>query len=441
MPTYSFPSTFNSASSGPVPMDLDTFTPAKKFDKTKVRCYNCNKHGHFARECRMPHPRPLHPGRSRMSIRSLLRPSQDTAIHKRTPQPSAGTSQASPQTVDDFLSTVKKESSVPPLSLNLFTLDMGDTPERSLPIYAAAVSGRPSRFKKSIISSAVDVIADTGAQDNYIRSDVVKKINAEYYPLDEPRSIAGAGKTTTRGFARFKLKIGTIEEEIGAYVLDKNTGFRYDILLGRTFLGNHNVIFDWKDNTLRFHSSKTNATIVVQAIPNPKSLPVKEIYTTNIKEGSDESLVEGKDLLSSEDNDESDFELVTSPEVSAKSGVKEEDDEEPAEENETSKLKKLGLKLKEMCVQHFPKCFRKKPVKIRGRPHSPRENLEIKKFVDEALADGVIEPSTSPWSAPIILVPKKNGSQIFTTLDLKSGYWQVPIAEEDRQKTAFTCRY
>ena len=85
---------------------------------------------------------------------------------------------------------------------------------------------------------------------------------------------------------------------------------------------------------------------------------------------------------------------------------------------------------------------------------------------------GVIEPSTLSYSAPILLVPKADGSyrfyvdfralndatitevfplpsvreclvllhgsNLFTTLDLYSGYWQIPIAKGHRRKTAFS---
>ena len=91
--------------------------------------------------------------------------------------------------------------------------------------------------------------------------------------------------------------------------------------------------------------------------------------------------------------------------------------------------------------------------------------------VQQMLASDVIRPSNSPWASPLVMVKKKDGSlrfcvdfrQLnaatvkdahplpriddlpnalhgpcwFSTLDLKSGYWQVPIMERDKEKTAF----
>ena len=93
--------------------------------------------------------------------------------------------------------------------------------------------------------------------------------------------------------------------------------------------------------------------------------------------------------------------------------------------------------------------------------------------IEEMLEEGVIRNSASPWASPVTLVPKKDGSirfcvdyrrvnsvtekdtsplpliqdifdqvggsAIYSTLDLKSGYWQLPVAEADIHKTAFRC--
>ena len=112
---------------------------------------------------------------------------------------------------------------------------------------------------------------------------------------------------------------------------------------------------------------------------------------------------------------------------------------------------------------------------IRHRPYrTPLNNRRIvDNAIDEMMKAGIIERSQSAWAFPLVVVKKKDGSErmcvdfrslnkivepisfpipriddilsqlgeakYFTTLDLKSGYWQVRLDEESKKKTAFTC--
>ena len=112
------------------------------------------------------------------------------------------------------------------------------------------------------------------------------------------------------------------------------------------------------------------------------------------------------------------------------------------------------------------------PVRQRAYRASPTVRNEIRKQVDTLLDQDVIEESHSPWSSPIVMVKKKDGSYrfcidyrklnkvtvkdshplprtddtldalsgsvYFSTIDLSSGYWQVAVHPEDSEKTAFT---
>ncbi|CAF1253603.1 unnamed protein product [Rotaria sordida] len=102
---------------------------------------------------------------------------------------------------------------------------------------------------------------------------------------------------------------------------------------------------------------------------------------------------------------------------------------------------------------------------------APARRQVVEENLQEMLKDNIIVPSKSPWASPVVLAPKKDGTLRFcidyrklnamtirdaypipriddtldslqeakfiSTLDLRTGYWQVEMDEKSRQKTAF----
>lgn len=113
------------------------------------------------------------------------------------------------------------------------------------------------------------------------------------------------------------------------------------------------------------------------------------------------------------------------------------------------------------------------PIKQPGYRMPLTKRQKVEECVQEMLQDKIIQPSSSSWSSPITLTDKRDGStrfcvdyrklnaitrkdahplpliqdvfdqvagsKIFSTLDLKSGYWQVPMESSSIPKTAFSC--
>ncbi|GJV34833.1 putative reverse transcriptase domain-containing protein [Tanacetum coccineum] len=83
---------------------------------------------------------------------------------------------------------------------------------------------------------------------------------------------------------------------------------------------------------------------------------------------------------------------------------------------------------------------------------TPSEMKELSEKLKELSDKGFIRPSSSPWGAPVLFFKKKDGSiddlfdqlqgsSIYSKIDLRSGYHQLRVREEDILKTAFRTRY
>lgn len=124
-------------------------------------------------------------------------------------------------------------------------------------------------------------------------------------------------------------------------------------------------------------------------------------------------------------------------------------------------------------VEHHIRLRDEKPFRERSRRLAPADIEDVRRHLKGLMAAGIVKESRSPYASPIVVARKKNGdvrmcvdyrtlnsrtipdqyitprvedaldclagSQWFSVLDLRSGYYQIAMAEEDKEKTAFIC--
>jgi predicted aspartyl protease/transposase InsO family protein len=274
-----------------------------------------------------------------------------------------------------------------------------------------------------------DAVVDTGATHTLLRSDLFLQ---EIGPRGKPQSLvtAGGGSLRTEGVVTVKgfLRDSPIVVQ-ALLVKDLHVPF----LIGLDWLEAQQAVVDMKRRCIHY-GDDLRQTLYSRTLRKP--LPGGPIQTAELAPGIPDS---ARVALTKVLEDYADRFAETGP----------------------------------LCRTTEVRVFLKNPTPFRLGPfrQSEQKKRQIQEDVEQMMADGVIEPSSSPYLSPVVLVPKKDGStrfcvdyrrlnsqtedeattlpliletlkdlgtaKVFSSLDLRHGYWQLKLHPETKPLTAF----
>ena len=322
-------------------------------------------------------------------------------------------------------------------------------------------------FPARVLKCATSVLIDTGATHCFIDKAFAERLGLRVVPQIGQVACGGDMQATTSGFAEFPLKMQSFHGIVQCYVLEMPS-HGFDIILGESWLTPHEAVLDYGSRTVTYcqagkskslHSG-SRATADTACADSSLLLmsaeELREFYT----EFQSETRRAGQKAFTV-------FVHVQEapkarPEGRAKEIVEEYRDVFGDTPPGLPPLRTIG---------HTIDTGDHPPISKPAYRLSPKEKEEVQRQVTELLGKGLIQPSQSPYGAPVLFVQKKDGTlrmcidyralnavtvkdkyplpriddlfdklkgaQFFSSLDLRSGYHQIRIAEADVQKTAF----
>ena len=355
-----------------------------------------------------------------------------------------------------------------------------------LPVYSLVLNGEEPG--KSVV--------DCGASTLYINETTAKRMGLEITTI-KPRKVKIADKDTVMvdGYCTFEAKIGDLPKEtITAYTFPLGS---IDLILGLPWLQKHNPRTDWEKLTFEF-SRNGRHYMLWPAKPTPDiRIASPEEFASFVDHDTSFFLIAPPKSRTPKAPEklkvpEKLLHISENSQVSKGSKPSEDGKKKPTSVQPATEEPKLPRKLLRWMKRKCPELLREigrpaklepfdidtgdaKPINIRPRAHSPRDLEKIKEFIDENLKNGVISESESPWSFPLVLAQKPDGgtrvcvdyralNQVtlkdahsipridesllrffgmkwFSSIDLRSGYWQIILSRLARAKTAFSSRY
>jgi len=358
---------------------------------------------------------------------------------------------------------------------------------------------------------------DPGSGCSAIRADKVKYLQTYTSPYTLHTGLAATNAVDNTPIDKINLNTHVnINYKIGNF--SDNYPFRVfpnlqaDMILGLDWIIHHNpIIPDWSSGIMHLirqnknkNKSKTNTFKIKPVKPIISMEAFKNNNNKQMKNPSNKINTEGTGLISAlEVSQSTDWDCLTLMIKSLEADTGDEfykphfeepplyTQSEPLNEQQLQLLQNLKAQNHEVLRLSLPAKLPPhrpgdspiapiipgaKPVKRPAYQLSPSQNLEIKKQLTAYIDKGYLQPSHSPWGAPVFLVKKPHsdqwrmicdwrglnkitikdrfeipnpaqlfdklgGSKWFTKLDLAQGYHQIPLSEDDRIKSAIVTRY
>ena len=326
------------------------------------------------------------------------------------------------------------------------------------------------------------VLLDSGSTGNFISTQFVAAVGLRVQPDPEWEEVtlADGSKLRTEGRVQFTLRCGNYKERVLTRVFPD---LHKEIILGIPWLEKANPVIDWTQRRVRVFHRGCDVTLPLihkreaEVAAAELNLYTAKQMTKQVKRGHAVFLAVVRPAQEEETVEQSEGTGGTEEQKMHHEGIHDEikavlheyKDVFPSDLPPGLPPVRKGHEFRIDLEDDTP------PVHRPIYKLSPLELEECRKQIQYMLDKGFIRPSDSPYGAPVLFVPKHDGglrfcidyrwlnkktiknryplplpeemfdrlggAKVFSKIDLKSGYWQMPMRQEDIPKTAFKTRY